>query len=157
LPPFGIFNSSYYFDVQITLLYPFILSRGWVRSYWIGMRWEARKGRHIWIDNDVVTWTMWDRPPEPDCMSPSISSTPCSGTDIQNCVKLNVNFKFMTSNCTERYKVICQRGNMYFYRPFIKFYLWLLYTTIQTYYCWFLFVIMQRYGNVTDNNFINSR
>jgi hypothetical protein len=62
------------------------------------MRWEARKGRHIWIDNDVVTWTMWDRPPEPDCMSPSIPSTPCSGTDIQNCVKLNVNFKFMTSN-----------------------------------------------------------
>ena len=79
--------------------------------------------RHIWTDNDVVTWAKWGTwgtPREPDCMSPSTHSTPCSDTKIQDCVKLNSYFKFITSNCSELYQVICQRGKLYFYRQFVK-------------------------------------
>ena len=106
----------------MTLLYPFILSSSLRRSYWIGMKWEMMQERHIWTDNDVVTWTKWDRRNrrrEPDCMSPSTRS--CSDTEIQNCVTLNVNFKLRTSNCSDLYQVICQRGKLYFYQRFAKY------------------------------------
>jgi len=105
----------------MTLLYPFILFISLRRGYWIGMRWEIIQGRHIWTDNDVVTWTIWGRRREPDCMSASTRSIPCSDTEIQNCVRLNMYFKFMTSNCSDLYQVICQRGKLYFYRQFVKF------------------------------------
>ena len=72
------------------------------------MKWNSRLNKHMWLDNDTITWVNW-APAEPDCTEPSLIDRCDDGKEL--CVMVTNRWGFHTAACDVKWcGALCQMG-----------------------------------------------
>ncbi|CAC5408004.1 unnamed protein product [Mytilus coruscus] len=86
-------------------------------QFWIGLKWDPVQQNFYWIDNTILSWSLWcsegpSNSNEPDCMTSSSNYCQWGFESQQDCVRLThsqqSNWCFATRPCSINYKSICR-------------------------------------------------